>query len=290
MSMTCVRTYLGRRGRLLLGLFFSLLPIGALHAVDDYIVGPNDVLNIAVFEQPSLTSKYIIQSDGSFTFPLIGRVKASGLTIQAIENEVRDRLVKGAFIRQPQVTVSVDQYRSQQIFVMGEVKQPGILQFTGSMTIIEALARSGSVTEHAGMEALVLRSTSGGQTTQAPDPAALARAQTSKDADNIVHVNLQNLQGNLSQNVELRGGDTIFVPKAESVFVSGQVQRVGEYVYRKGMTVRQVLTLAGGVTERGSTRRIQIIRSENGADTTIAATLQDAVRPGDTVIVRESFF
>jgi polysaccharide export outer membrane protein len=290
MSMTHVRAYLGRRRGLLVGLCFSLLPIGSLHAVDDYIVGPNDVLNVAVFDQPQLTNKYIIQSDGSFTFPLIGRVKAGGLTIQAIENEVRDRLLKGAFLKQPQVTVSVDQYRSQQIFIMGEVKQPGILQFTGSMTIIEALARSGSITEHAGMEALILRSGVGGQAAKAPDAATLARAQSSKDTDNILRVNLQNLQGTLAQNVELRGGDTIFVPKAESVFVSGQVQRVGEYVFRKGMTVRQVLTLAGGVTERGSTRRIQIIRTVNGVDTTIGATLQDAVLPGDTVVVRESFF
>jgi len=290
MWMTPLRAVRGRRGRLLLGLFFLLLPVGALRAADDYIVGPSDVLNIAVFDQPQLSSKYIIQSDGTFTFPLIGRVKAGGLTIQAIEKDVRDQLVKGSFLKQPQVTVSVEQYRSQQIFIMGEVKQPGILQFTGSMTIIEALARSGSITEHAGMEALILRSTNGGQAPQAPDAATLARAQSSTDAHNIVHVNLQNLQGTLSQNVELRGGDTIFVPKAESVFISGQVQRVGEYVYRKGMTVRQVLTLAGGVTERGSTRRIQIIRSVNGVDTTIGATLQDAVQPGDTVVVRESFF
>ena len=107
----------------------------------------------------------------------------------------------------------------------------------------------------------------------------------------MIRVNLQNLQaGTLSQNVTLRSGDTIFVPRAESVFVSGQVRTAGEYVIRKGMTVRQVLALAGGVTERGSTRRIQIIRQVNGVETTVGANLQDAVRPGDTIVVRERFF
>ena len=85
-------------------------------------------------------------------------------------------------------------------------------------------------------------------------------------------------------------GDTIFVPRAESVFVSGLVRTAGEYVIRKGMTVRQVLALAGGVTERGSTRRIQIIRQVDGVETTVGANLQDAVRAGDTIVVRERFF
>ncbi len=105
---------------------------------------------ITVFDQPQLTGRYIVQADGTFTFPLLGRLKAGGLSMQALENELRDRLVKGGFLKQPQVGVSVDQYRSQQIFVMGEVRQPGSLQFTGSMSIIEALARAGSTTEHAG--------------------------------------------------------------------------------------------------------------------------------------------
>jgi len=287
-----VRGFCRRRRSHVLGVLLALLQITSVSAVDDYVVGSNDVLTITVFDQPQLAGKYIVQADGTFTFPLLGRVKAGGLTVQALEDDLRDRLVKGGFLKQPQIGVSVDQYRSQQIFIMGEVRQPGSLQFTGSMSIIEALARVGSTTERAGPEAVILRSSNGGSQ---PDAAAIERAQNaaadenSKDP-NIIRINLQNLQGTLSQNVELRAGDTIFVPRAESVFVSGQVRSVGEYVFRKGMTVRQVLTLAGGVTERGSTRRIQIIRSINGVDTTIGATLQDQVRAGDTVVVREGYF
>jgi len=97
------------------------MPIAYVSAVDDYIVGANDVLTVTVFDQPQLSGKYIVQADGTFNFPLLGRLKAGGLSMQVLENELRDRLLKGGFLKQPQVTVSVDQYRSQQIFVMGEV-------------------------------------------------------------------------------------------------------------------------------------------------------------------------
>ena len=156
-----VRGFSWRHRGHVLGLLFVLLHAASASAVDDYVVGANDVLTITVFEQPQLSGRYIVQADGTFTFPLLGRLKAGGLTMQALENDVRERLIKGGLLKQPQVGVSVEQYRSQQIFVMGEVRQPGSLQFTGSMTIIEALAKAGSTTEHAGPDAVILRSSNG---------------------------------------------------------------------------------------------------------------------------------
>ena len=253
----------------------------------DYRVGPNDVLAITVFEQPQLTGRYMVQADGSFTFPLLGRVSVGGLTMQAVENQVRDALSKG-YLKNPQVGVSVEEFRSQQVFVVGEVRQPGILQFTGSMTMIEALARAGSTSDRAGIEAVIVRTPNGASPPDAA--AALARAQKGDD-ENVIRVNLETLQtGALAQNVTLQSGDTIFVPRAETVFVSGQVYRPGEYPIRAGMTVRQLLALAGGITDRGSTRRIQIIRDTDGKETTISADQQDTVRGGDTILVRERFF
>jgi polysaccharide export outer membrane protein len=107
----------------------------------------------------------------------------------------------------------------------------------------------------------------------------------------VVTVDLERLaKGDLSQNITLMAGDTIFVPRADSVFVSGQVNSPGEVIIRKGMTLRQVLALAGGVTDRGSTGRIQVIRRIDGKDVTTAIELQDVVQPGDTIVVRERFF
>jgi len=251
-----------------------------------YVVGPADVLAIAVFDQPLLTGRYTVQPDGTFTFPLVGAIKAGGNTVQEIEVDIRTRLAAG-YLKSPQVSVSIEQYRSQQVFVMGEVRQPTGLPYTGPMTLMEALARAGSLTERAGTEALVLRRP---DAVSPPDAGSLARAQSSPDS-NSIRVDLRSLQaGKLSEDVVLRPGDTVFVPKAQSIFVSGQVNRPGEFTYQTGMTVRQVIALAGGVTDRGSTRRVQIVRQVNGVETTLRADLKDSIKGGDTVVVRERFF
>ena len=266
---------------------FFLAALQSAPAVNDaqrlYIVGPNDVLTISVYNQAQLSGKFVVEADGTFAYPLLGRVAAGGLSIRAVEDKVRQGLADG-FLKDPQITVMVDQYRSQQIFVMGEVKQPGPLQFTGSMTLIEALARAGSATERAGTEALIVHSDAGGGAAPAPITSANARGDA-------IRVDLQKLQsGGLAQNLTLRPGDTIFVPRAETVFVSGQVRMPGEYPIRTRMTVRQALALAGGVTDRGSSRRVQIIRVVNGKETTITGDLQKTVEPGDTIVVNERFF
>ena len=249
-----------------------------------YVVGPNDVLAITVYNQPQLSGKFVVEADGTFAYPLLGRVAAGGLSIRAVEDKVRQGLADG-FLKDPQITATVDQYRSQQIFVMGEVKQPGPLQFTGSMTLIEALARAGSVTERAGTEAVIVHSNAGGASVPAPI------ANTNTGGGDAIRIDLQKLQsGALVQNLTLRPGDTIFVPRAQTVFVSGNVRMPGEYVIRAGMTVRQALALAGGVTDRGSTRRVQIIRLVDGKETTLSGDLQKTVEAGDTIVVNERFF
>jgi polysaccharide biosynthesis/export protein len=107
----------------------------------------------------------------------------------------------------------------------------------------------------------------------------------------VIRIDLDKLQtGAISENVSLHSGDTIFIPKAETFFVSGQVRNPGEFVMRKEMTVRQALALAGDVTERGSTRRIQIMRHVNGVETRVSANPEDPVRPGDNIVVRERLF
>jgi polysaccharide export outer membrane protein len=268
---------------LLLTMLQAVAAPGGNDAQRLYIVGPNDVLTITVYNQAQLSSKFVVEADGTFAYPLLGRVAAGGLSIRAVEDKVRQGLA-GGFLKDPQVTVTVDQYRSQQIFVMGEVKQPGPLPFTGSMTLIEALARAGSVTERAGTDAVIVHSAPGAD-------AAPVTVLSGTPPAGAIHVDVQKLQsGTLSQNVTLRAGDTIFVPRAETVFVSGQVHMPGEYAIRAGMTVRQVLALAGGVTDRGSTRRVQIIRVVNGKETAMGGDLQKTVQAGDTIVVNERFF
>jgi polysaccharide export outer membrane protein len=278
-----------RAGALLsIALFAALCwPVGAgAQAPAHYVVGPDDVLAISVFGQADLTGKFNVETDGTFSYPLIGRVEAGGRTLRVIEVEVRDRLADG-FLRDPQVTASVAEYRSQQVFVLGEVRQPGTLEFTGTMMLLEALAGVGSTTERASSEALIIRRSAGAAS---PAPVDLARAQESPGSE-VTRIDLEKLQtGALELNVPLQSGDTIFVPRLQTVFVSGNVRSPGEYPLRKPLTVRQVITLAGGVTERGSTRRIQIVRQVDGDEDTMSASLEDVVQAGDTILVRERFF
>jgi len=260
----------------------------AAQAVNQYIVGPDDVLAINVFDQPQLTGKYTVQADGTVTFPLLEKpVKVGGLAAQDIEKRMRELLADG-LLKNPQVGVTVEQYRSQQVIIIGEVRNPQTLEFTGSMNLMTALARAGSTTERAASEALIVRGSAAGPSVR--DRAAVERAQQSSDSQ-VVSIDLESLQsGALSQNVLLRGGDTVFVPKAATAFVSGHVSSPGEYPIRKGMTVRQLLALAGGPTERGSTGRMQVVRKVGDEERTLDIKLQDPVQPNDTIVVRERFF
>jgi polysaccharide export outer membrane protein len=246
----------------------------------DYVVGPEDVLSITSYDQLDLSGKFAIEADGTFAYPMIGRVKAGGLTMRQVEAELKRRLKSEGFFRDPQLTVAVDQYKSQKIFVVGEVRNPGAYPLSGNVTLIEALARAGSTLPTASGEAVIVHATS--SASAAPDT----------DLQNVVRVNLRELEkGALSQNTMLRGGDTIFVPRAESVYVFGHVKNPGSYaLQQKNTTVLQALSLAGGVTDRGSTNRIRILRLVKGEPQEIRATLNDLVQPTDTIIVSERFF
>jgi polysaccharide biosynthesis/export protein len=250
----------------------------------DYQVGPQDVLTITVWDQNDLSGKFTVETDGSFTFPLIGRIQAGGLTLRQVETELKKRLADGYF-KNPQLTVAVDTYRSQRVFITGEVRTPGPYTLTGDMSLIEALSRAGSTTQFAGNEVVIVRAADGKAATGPLLPNQVEGATT-------IRIDLKDLQsGGLSKNVPLKDGDTIYVPLAESVFVFGQVKNPGEYpLRRKDTTVLQALSMAGGVTDRGAANRIKIVRIVSGKKTEIKVTLTDIVLPGDTVMVPERYF
>ena len=266
----------------------TLLPLFLLHLavhaqVNNYIVGPQDVLAITLFDQQDLSGKYTVEADGTFTFPLIGRVKAGGMSLRDVEQALRTQLSDG-FFKNPQVSVSVEQYRSQRIFVVGEVRAPGPYPLVGDMTLIEALARAGSTTEHAAGEALIVRSSDGSRSSGPLLP-------DQKNGADVIRVDVKALQsGRLSENATLRDGDTIFVPRAELVYVFGHVHNPGAYTLQSGVTVLQALSLAGGVTDRGAMSRIRIARLLEGKRTELRVKLDDIVQPGDTIIVPERYF
>jgi polysaccharide export outer membrane protein len=247
----------------------------------DYVVGPQDVLTIQVFDQPDLGGKFAVEADGTFTFPLIGRIKAGGLTLREFEKALNERLADGYF-RRPQVTVAVEQYRSQRVFVMGEVRQPGPVPLTGGMTLIEALARAGSTLPTSSGEVAIVRATQGTAGPVIPGQ---------ESGSEVFRANVRDLEsGALSQNLQLRDGDTIFVPRAETVYVFGHVKNPGAYGIQKKTTVLQALALAGGITENAAMNRIYVIRIENGAKKELRVKTTDTVRPEDTIMVPQRYF
>lgn len=251
--------------------------------IADYVVGPQDVLAITCYDQADLSGKFTVEADGTFTYPLIGRFEAGGHTLREVEQSLKSRLKAEGYFTNPQVTVAVDQYRSQKVFVIGEVRSPGTCVLSGDMTLVEAIARAGSTLPTASGEAVIVRA--GGHASGPTIPA-------SGDPANIVRVNLRDLEnGAFAQNTRLADGDTVFVPRAESVYVFGQVKNPGAYtLQQRDTTVLQALSLAGGVTNRGSTGRIRIIRLVEGKKKEVKARLADIVHPGDTVVVSERFF
>ena len=249
-------------------------------AQTSYVLGPQDVLNITVLGESDLSRKYTIEQDGSFTFPLIGRITARGLTLRDLEQELKKKLVTGGYLKNPEVSVGVDAYQSQRVMIWGQVNQPGEYQLSGDMTLLSALAKAGSVTPTAGRNAVIVRAVKkSGPETPAAEPE-------------IVRIDLNELQaGNMTLNIPLRDGDTINIPKAQSVFVSGHVKTPGAYPVDEGMTVLQVLSLAGGLTDRGSDKRITITRTIDGKAKDIKGVkLTSVVQPGDTMVIGQRLF
>jgi len=245
----------------------------------DYVVGPQDVLKVTVFDEPQLSGTFRVDTDGAFTYPFLGRIKAVGQTLRTIEGEL-GRLLADGYVRRPQVAIEVEQYRSRSIFVVGEVRSPGKYALSGEMTLIEALAQAGSTTQSAGAEVLVLHPADAGAATEL-EPGATPPGRTTR-------VNLADLQsGKVLNDVMLREGDTVFVPKAERFFVTGHVRSPGAYVFERGMTVLQAISLAGGLSDKGSDRGIKIVRVVNGQKREIGVKVGDLIQANDTLVVRQ---
>jgi polysaccharide export outer membrane protein len=245
-----------------------------------YTLGPQDQLRITVFDEPELTNSYRIDSDGFITFPMINKVAASGITPPELQDRIRSMLASG-YIRNPQVRVEVEGYKSQSVIVSGEVRTPGKLMMTGSMSLVEALAAAGSPTSAASNEVSVSRQ------------RRLANGTVPDENDvEIIRVNLKLLQlGQAGRDLQLQDGDLVNVPKAQTFFITGQVRNSGSLVWEPGMTIQQAVALAGGLTDRGSDRRIKADRiMPDGKVVEVSLRLEDKVQPNDTIKVSTKIF
>jgi polysaccharide export outer membrane protein len=259
-----------------------------------YRVGPGDVLHIAVYGHADLDQTVAVQPDGSLVLPLIGSVAAGGATTGELERQISTRLAKG-LIRDAYVSVTVEQYRSKLVFVVGEVSRPGAYPLAGETRIVEILARAGPLTKDASTDILVVRPT---EQVERPVPPAQVKVRAGQRAGGqglpvgqVLRVDVQAIQaGRLDENLVLEPNDTVFVPLAEQIFVTGEVRSPGAVTFRRGITARQAVALAGGFTDGASTGSVHVSRDVIGTSRTLKLRLDEQLQAGDTVIVKKAWF
>ena len=230
----------------------------------DYKIGAGDVLKITVWGHEDLTRAAVVAADGKMPFPLIGDVPVASLNPTQLEVRLRELL--GVYIVDPQVSVVVQEYRSQKVFVLGEAEKPGTYALTGRSTLLDVLSQAGGPSKTAGRQVIVVRFP------QSEGPVAPGAA-----GSKTLRANLKTLlDGDASENLVLESGDTIYIPKMTSFFVLGEVKRPGAFSLEKDTSALEAITLAGGFTERASPSTASVLhRRPDGSQETKRIDLAD---------------
>lgn len=236
---------------------------GSSATVEGYRIGPGDVLKVTVWGHEDLSRPVVVPADGRIPFPLIGDVQVTGLTPTELEGRLRELLGKD-YLVDPQVTVSVQEYRSQRVFVLGEAEKPGTYPLTGRTTLLDVLSQAGGPAKTSSRQAVVVRA-----------PKAEAPVTPGTAGTTTFRVNLTKLLDGIStENLVLESGDTVYLPKQTSFFVLGEVKKPGAYVLDKDTSALEAITLAGGFTERAASTVAKVLRRKaDGSQETIALDL-----------------
>lgn len=244
-------------------------------------LGAGDIVRISVYGQKDLDTVARISADGSVTFPLLGNVALSGLSVRDAEARIASQLTDRRLVIDPQVTIFVERSQaaeSESITVLGNVARPGRYPIQST---------SGAGTENvAGVIALA-----GGLNDKAADYLLLTR--TVGEDKSTIRVSLRDLleRGDLSENHAVQQGDIAFVPRMDEFFVYGEVQNPGVYRLRQSMSVIQALSASGGLTQSGSEKGITITRKDaDGTARSIKVQMNDELQPNDVLIVKEGLF
>jgi polysaccharide biosynthesis/export protein len=260
----------------------------------DYIVGPEDLLEIILFNIPEArdTDRHItprtttvrVNHQAQISLPLIGEVSVKGLTVSGLEQRLRE--IYDKYIHNPQVGVLVKEFR-QRVSVIGAVQKPGVVELTGPKTVLEILAMAGGVNEKAGSQVHIYRTGPNGRDTHVIDLTVLA--------NNIGLINATNAP---TINMPVQPGDMINIPEAGMFFVDGAVRKPGSYALGRRYTLTQALATAGGVDSEIYSSDISIFRRQRAGEMqTIALNLNDVmsgnaadpqIQPDDVIIVPTS--
>jgi polysaccharide export outer membrane protein len=191
------------------------------------------------------------------------------------------RLAEGYLVA-PQITIAVTQYSSQQVYVLGAVKSPGVQTLKHNTTLLELISAAGGPTPEAGQEVVIAR---------AKENDEASRTGNRKRSTESIRVNLEKLlAGEIIQRIEIDSGDTVYIPKGEFFFISGEVQKPGRYLLERDITVAKAIILAGGPTKFAATKRATVQRLVKGQRLEYRADMNDILQSEDILVVPQSIF
>lgn len=255
-------------------LFFLASWSTAGWCVQPYTMGAGDVIRVTVYEHPELNAVIRISETGNINFPLVGELSIAGLTEKQAELKLTALLESKQIVRSPHVSLIVEQYQSKRVSVLGQVAKPGVYAISRDSTLVDLIAEAGWLTE------------------QGADVAILTKHAGGKGGRVVVDLSSVLEEGEQEKDVPVFDGDRIYVPRMHQFYIHGQVNRPDAYRLEPGMTVMQALSVAGGLTDKGTERELTINRrSGDGAGViSIPADLTHAVQPDDVIFVKESLF
>lgn len=238
-------------------------------------LGPEDKLRITVYEHDDLSQEVTLASDGGFAFPLIGKVQASGMMVEQLEQYLKKELGKD-YIVDPQLSVTMLESRNRHVYVLGAVRTPGVYPLKHNASVLELLTQAGDVTEDASWYAWYV-------------PANAAAGSNGQARG--TRIDLDKLKsGAIGQSIRVQNGDTIHVPPGHFVFVTGEVQNPGRYPLKRNTTVDQAIILAGGFTRFASRKKVRVRRMVGGEPKEYSARSSDRLQNEDVIVVPESIF
>jgi len=225
-------------------------------------LGPGDALRVTVFQQPDLTTEGRVSDRGTISLPLVGETKVDGATPAEAAVRIADAYKKGQYLKNPQVTVAVTAIRSRQVSVLGMVARPGRYVLEDAKPgISDVIAAAGGI------------------------------AAGGNDQVTVIRDGKSQKVSSLAKDFELKAGDTVHVDRGPTYYIYGEVARAGAYPVQAGQTVMQAISIAGGITPRGSERRLKMRRpGPDGQVVETDAKLQDQVKADDVIFVREALF
>lgn len=267
---------LRRRGGLLAAAALALVLLAPAAHADDYVIGPEDVLQVSVWLHPELERSVTVGQDGNVTLPPVGQIKAAGLTAQQLSGKIADRL--SAYLRQTAtVTVTVSQYMSLSVYVQGAVAKPGRYGFERIPSLLDVLGAAGGAVPGADLGSVqVLRREGDAHRTLTADLATALRT------------------GDTTQLPELKPGDMIVIPgtgnaipsaSSEGVGVLGEVNKPGVYTLVGTQDLWAVLASAGGLTARAKLSDVRVLTHTDAGQSVASVDLKDVLAHGSRVPV-----